>query len=986
MGKLREQALGGPGGLLRRIGASGSNLLRKAGKLPLAAGVLCLGMLGAVTEAQAGVTIGTPQSIGQDSIYVAPRIIDPIDGVSARCTFVGVPVTGDAAGQADVFVRLALPQVTNLTEGLTPRPRIHIGEVLPNQTKIAYFFLCAADAVAASVDGNPFTVNAYAIDPVKTPTAAVLTSRAQSLDIFVGDIKAQASKIDGVTMNPATGTWVGGAFTVTVTGTSGTVGAGERVVFSPAVFRTFRSDLFELRRADLTVTGGGAVPAACQNGSGSPTRAIDRLACVVDTNWNGKAGDYTITYTFVTTAYSADRSSASPLQYVDSGQNLKYPRMPTVGLLPPIQQPFGIAKTASPSTGGPAAYDTTYSITVSNGIALGIAEFSDIVDTLPTVPAGVVYVPGSTTITDSLGGSCGITTANFTLGDPVQSGAVLTWSHQFKAPAGGSCTLSFKATIPENKGATILNYDNCAATYSRDESVSIVPPNCSRVISLPPPQPGTITIIKNTSPTVFNDQFGFTVEGPGSAAPSVTTAGGQGAVQLTGMASGDYTINESTVPSGWGTGIPVCEGGTTTTSSAGSITANLPNNGSLTCTFTNTRAKPKLTVTKTLVNDPGQFVMVASSDLGGPVVGSPAGSGATSSADVYVGDRAAAYEAGYPKSESVANYDVAISCGNPAIATSSLNGITFTMPNQDVTCTITNTRKTFGVKLTKAWHGGKSGDAVSLAISGDPLLVKNATAGTSTVGGATTPATATAAAGSEVTVAETFTTGTAAGYATTLSCVKDSNSDEVVASAGKFSMPNDSAVTCTLTNAGVTVTKTAASSTPIGGGQPAVFNLTVTNNLTGTTIPAGYKFYEVVPQGSTYTSISNGTTDCAAGAAAGMLCTITVTNPIVAGTPQVVQITFTTLNPLPKGITEVFNLATFGISTPPPGCTASNTACELPPTFCPDGASCASVPTRAAPPPAVTPIPTTSPEGLIALALMVLGAAGYAARRRKRGK
>jgi uncharacterized repeat protein (TIGR01451 family) len=133
---------------------------------------------------------------------------------------------------------------------------------------------------------------------------------------------------------------------------------------------------------------------------------------------------------------------------------------------------------------------------------------------------------------------------------------------------------------------------------------------------------------------------------------------------------------------------------------------------------------------------------------------------------------------------------------------------------------------------------------------------------------------------------------------------------------------------------------------PIGASANAVFDLTVTNPATDTTLPAGYAFYEVVPQNTTFTTITKGTTDCTLPAVSGTLCKITVMNPIAAGTPEVLQLTFLTADPLAAGTTQIFNVATQDTSIPPPGCTVSRSVCTTPPTNCPaTGATCASVPT-----------------------------------------
>lgn len=105
------------------------------------------------------------------------------------------------------------------------------------------------------------------------------------------------------------------------------------------------------------------------------------------------------------------------------------------------------------------------------------------------------------------------------------------------------------------------------------------------------------------------------------------------------------------------------------------------------------------------------------------------------------------------------------------------------------------------VVLTKAWTNGIANDAVSLAISGG--LVP--TAGSSTVGGTTTNATAIAVAGSTLTLAEAFTTGAAANYNSSLECRRNSDNAVVTTSGTGLSrtvtMPSGTSLTCTWTNA-----------------------------------------------------------------------------------------------------------------------------------------------------------------------------------------
>jgi hypothetical protein len=104
------------------------------------------------------------------------------------------------------------------------------------------------------------------------------------------------------------------------------------------------------------------------------------------------------------------------------------------------------------------------------------------------------------------------------------------------------------------------------------------------------------------------------------------------------------------------------------------------------------------------------------------------------------------------------------------------------------------------VVLTKNWTNGIGGDAVSLAITGGFVP----TAGTSTVGGAATNATAVAIPGSTLTMTEAYTTGAAANYNSSIECRRNSD-NVVVATAGSglsrtVVMPSGTSLTCTWTN------------------------------------------------------------------------------------------------------------------------------------------------------------------------------------------
>lgn len=106
----------------------------------------------------------------------------------------------------------------------------------------------------------------------------------------------------------------------------------------------------------------------------------------------------------------------------------------------------------------------------------------------------------------------------------------------------------------------------------------------------------------------------------------------------------------------------------------------------------------------------------------------------------------------------------------------------------------------FGLLLTKLWVNGQDGNAVDLDISGSADDVIVLQTGSSTVGGTTVDGRAAVAPGASVTVAETFTTGSAGNYSVALACARTDNGAVVAAPGGTLSMPTDTGVNCSFTN------------------------------------------------------------------------------------------------------------------------------------------------------------------------------------------
>jgi uncharacterized repeat protein (TIGR01451 family) len=106
------------------------------------------------------------------------------------------------------------------------------------------------------------------------------------------------------------------------------------------------------------------------------------------------------------------------------------------------------------------------------------------------------------------------------------------------------------------------------------------------------------------------------------------------------------------------------------------------------------------------------------------------------------------------------------------------------------------------VTLSKAWGAGAvAGDAVALSIAGG----NDAVAGASTAPATTTAAVANAPPGATLTLAESFTSGSAGIYTPALSCTRSRDGIAIAVAGTGLSrtvvMPNDSAVACAWTNA-----------------------------------------------------------------------------------------------------------------------------------------------------------------------------------------
>ncbi|GAA2688081.1 MULTISPECIES: Ig-like domain-containing protein [Actinosynnema] len=275
---------------------------------------------------------------------------------------------------------------------------------------------------------------------------SVVCSRTFTHADVVDTIKALANKVDSVTSDVPAQAALGDAVTVTVTGRTGTLGAGPAndpgvLSYTPNALPDFPAGAWRLERTELLVSPDGVAPA---------TTRVDGLFL---SGASGPDRPYTARYTFRATGPTTARARVQPIQYIASGTQVKHTDAGTaaVGELPSVssQAPLTLAKSVtSPGDAVLAAGGGTasYALRVANsGQRSGVVD--QVVDTLP---ADAAYVAGSARLD-------GRPTA-----DPLASGATLVFPGPIRVPAAGSTTLTYSLLHGPTPGA---RRDSAVARY-----------------------------------------------------------------------------------------------------------------------------------------------------------------------------------------------------------------------------------------------------------------------------------------------------------------------------------------------------------------------------------------------------------------------------------------------------------------------------------------------------------------------------------------
>lgn len=382
-------------------------------------------ILSLVSPAQAAACTATVATVTQTS---AP--IFYIDTPTYLDAYVSYRINTGASGSfTDLWVKVDTFTNTSFL-GLAPTEDglYHVGALASNSSASVYFYLKGAETASA----QSYTLHLYNGKPSAGGTETC--SSVQSNTSVSSTIESGNNTVNSVSY---TAPYLGGEFNITILGTTGTIGSAGNFSYTPATQNTWNADCLELKRTNLTLTGGN---------TGTYTNGLFLTGLASGTT------NYTLVYTFEAKCVAATSTPVVPLTYISSGNAMKHTSVSNYGSLTPIAPATNsllLVKSVSPasSTAGGTA---TYYVNVTNN-GPSAATLDDFTDDLPSTPAAVTYINGTSKYDDDVSSGA----AAVTITNPTITGQNLQWVRSFSIPAGKTAQLSYQITIPSTAGSYV---------------------------------------------------------------------------------------------------------------------------------------------------------------------------------------------------------------------------------------------------------------------------------------------------------------------------------------------------------------------------------------------------------------------------------------------------------------------------------------------------------------------------------------------------
>ncbi|MET0626733.1 MAG: hypothetical protein ABW250_27620 [Pyrinomonadaceae bacterium] len=363
-----------------------------------------------------------------------------------RCMYVAYRVTNDGAYLPDVYA--AVGSFTGAVVSLAPNEDgvVHLGAMNAGESRMAFFYLQAVgtgDTAAA----QSHTVRVYGGNP--SAGATQIGSASFSMTPVTETIQANANKVTTVISGPNPAT-LGGTLTMTVSGETGTIGSAKVLSFTPATYLGWAANSYELYQSTVTLSG-----------SNSGTFTNQLLIPPASLTSTGNTA-YEAVYLFRAVNFTTGPTAVSPVAFISSGAQVKHTDTSGYASLSPVQQ---ITNTTvlSKLVSAAVVYNTTvvtYTARLTNGGAAEV-QIDQIVDTLPTSPAAVAYVAGSSFYNGA------------SIPDPAVNGSTLTYARTFTVPAGSTRDLTYQVTIPSTAGTYTNRVVGNIAGVQIDTTVSV---------------------------------------------------------------------------------------------------------------------------------------------------------------------------------------------------------------------------------------------------------------------------------------------------------------------------------------------------------------------------------------------------------------------------------------------------------------------------------------------------------------------------------
>jgi len=378
-----------------------------------------------------------------------------------QCMYVSYQITNTGSYQPNVYATIGSFTGTFITLAPSEDGVVHLGAMNAGETKTAYFYLRAMGATTLLSPAQQHTVRVYA----GNPSSGALLASANYTMTTAETIQANANKVTIVISGPNPAT-LGGTMTMTVSGETGAIGAAKVFSFTPATYLGWAANSYELYQATITLSGANS--GTFTNQLLIPPGAITSTANTT----------YEAVYLFRAVNFTGGPTAVSPVAFISSGAQVKHTDTSGYASLSPVQQ---ITNTTviNKLVNTAVIYNSTvvtYTARLTNSGSTEV-QIDQIVDTLPTSPATVTFVTGSSTY----GGA--------PIPDPAITGSTLTWARTFAIPAGSSRDLTYQVTIPSTQGTYTNRVVGYIATVQIDTTLSVTDDSPARrdvLVTTPP--------------------------------------------------------------------------------------------------------------------------------------------------------------------------------------------------------------------------------------------------------------------------------------------------------------------------------------------------------------------------------------------------------------------------------------------------------------------------------------------------------------------